>query len=81
MPRFTFIDTTTQEESYEYMSSGSKEKFLLDNPNLQETFTLGAPAMFSGRGTGKPDEGFRDVLREIKKKHSQGFTKSTVNTF
>jgi len=29
----------------------------------------------------KPDQGFRDVLREIKKKHNKVWTPSHINTF
>lgn len=37
----------------------------------------------SGRGVGKskPDSGFRDLLKDMKKKHSKGITRSTINTF
>ena len=81
MPRFTFIDVKTNEETYEYMSSETKNQFLLDNPNLQETFSIGSPMICSGRGMNKPDNAFRDILKEIKKKNSQGTSRSTINTF
>jgi hypothetical protein len=29
----------------------------------------------------KPDNGFRDLLKDMKKKHSQGLSKSAINTF
>jgi hypothetical protein len=57
-----------------------RESFLAENPDLRQV--LVPPALHSGRGLRKkPDDGFRDVLREIKKKHSKGLTRSTINTF
>jgi hypothetical protein len=35
----------------------------------------------SGRGMAKPEQGFRDLLKDIKRKHSRGITRSTINTF
>ena len=40
-----------------------------------------APAIVSGRGMSKPDAGFRDILKRIKKEHSKGISRSTVNVF
>jgi hypothetical protein len=49
------------------------------NPDLE--IAVGAPLIHSGTGLKKPDQGFRDVLRTIKKGNSKGFYRSTVNTF
>jgi hypothetical protein len=35
----------------------------------------------SGRGMGKPDPAFRDLLKEMKKKNSRGLARSTINNF
>jgi len=40
----------------------------------------GAPMLVGGVG-GKPDNAFRDLLKNMKKKHSQGITRSSINTF
>jgi len=55
------------------------DDFVANNQHL--TLQVSAPAISSGRGRGKPDDGFRDILRNIKKEHSKGMTSSTVNTF
>lgn len=49
------------------------EQYLKDNPDVFHVLKFGG---FSG-GTGKPDEGFRDMLREIKRANPG----STVNTW
>ena len=62
------------------MSISALEGYLRDNPHLTQLVN-GAPMIASGRGMGKPDNGFRDLLKDMKKKHSKGITKSTINTF
>jgi len=49
------------------------------NPKLE--VAIGAPMIHSGTGLKKPDAGFRDLLKTIKKGNSKGFKKSTVNDF
>lgn len=81
MPTYTFRNTETGEETTEYMSISELDKFLKKNKNIEQV--IGAPAIGDSvrLGLKKPDNAFRDHLKEIKKKHSRGFTKSTVNTF
>lgn len=81
MPTYTFINKDTREEITEYMSISELDKFLKKNKHLEQV--IGAPAIGDTvrLGLKKPDNAFRDHLKEIKKKHSRGFTKSTVNTF
>lgn len=82
MPTYLFRDNDTGEEREEFMSISARDVYLKENPNLTQLVN-GAPLIHSGRGlvNAKPDNAFRDVLKEIKKKHSGGFTKSTINTF
>jgi hypothetical protein len=80
VPTYKFLNTKTNEEFDEFMSISALEGYLKDNPHFVQLVS-GAPAIVSGRGHKKPDQGFRDVLREIKKKHSKGITRSTINTF
>lgn len=80
MPTYRFRNNDTGEEFEDFMSISALDVYLKENTNITQLIN-GAPMISSGRGMGKPDEGFRDVLREIKKKHSQGTSKSTVNTF
>lgn len=57
---------------------GEMEQFLIDNPELELGVT-GAPGFGDSfkMGLKKPSDGFRDVLRKIKRKHKG----STINTF
>ena len=71
MPTYTFFNRKTKKEWTEFMSVSDRNKFLLENPHVDQS--LSAPAIVSGVGTfghgKKPDEAFRDKLREIKKAH------------
>jgi hypothetical protein len=81
MPIYSFRNKETGEETEEIMSMSSLNKFIKDNSHLE--FIVGAPAIGDSirLGLRKPDAAFRDRLKEIKKQHSKGFSKSTVNTF
>jgi len=80
MPTYRFLNKNTNEEFEEFMSISSLEGYLTDNPHFVQLVN-GAPMISSGRGMQKPDQGFRDILKEIKKKHSKGISKSTINDF
>lgn len=79
MPTYKFVNEKG-EEFEEFMTISALDNYLKDNPNLTQLVN-GAPMISSGRGMGKPDQGFRDLLKDMKKKHSGGFTRSTINTF
>jgi len=79
MPTYVFIDNLTGEEYEEFMKISELESYLESNPNVTQQVT--APALHSGRGMGKPDSGFRDVLKQIKKNANKGITRSSVNVF
>ena len=80
MPTYSFRNTETEEVFDKLMSIATREQYLIDNPLLETVVT--APGV-TGELTSrmKPDQGFRDVLREIKKKHNRIYTPSTINTF
>lgn len=82
MPTYKFYDSTTNSEYEEFMSISELDGYLSKNINLTQLIN-GAPAIGDSirLGLRKPDSAFRDKLREIKKAHSKGFTKSTINTF
>lgn len=82
MPTYRFINNTTGVEWEEFMGISESEQFLKDNPDV-EKLVNGSPMIVSSAmgGKTKPDSGFRDLLKDMKKKHSGGFTKSTINTF
>lgn len=80
MPTYNFLNNDTGEEYEEFMSISALDQYLKDNPNVTQLVS-GAPLIHSGRGLGKPDQGFRDLLKDMKRKHSQGITRSTINTY
>jgi hypothetical protein len=80
MPTYRFLNNETGEEYEEFMSISALDTYLEENPNLTQLVN-GAPMISSGRGMGKPDEGFRDLLKHIKKGNNKGITRSTINTF
>lgn len=79
-PTYLFLNTNTGKEFEEFMSISALDLYLKENPNITQLVN-GAPMISSGRGMGKPDNGFRDLLKDMKKKHSKGITRSTINTF
>jgi len=80
MPTYSFRDKNTDEVFDKMMRIAEREQYLTDHPHLETVIT--APGVTSELDSRKkPDQGFRDVLREIKKKHNKVWTPSTINTF
>lgn len=80
MPTYKFLNNESGEEYEEFMTISALDEYLKTNPNLTQLVN-GAPMISSGRGMGKPENGFRDLLKDIKKRNSKGFKRSTINTF
>ena len=82
MPSYTFKNLNTDEEFTTIMSMNEREEYVKGNPHMQQVIHS-APALGDSirLGLKKPDNGFRDRLKEIKKTHSRGLTKATINTF
>jgi hypothetical protein len=78
MPTYIFRSNSTGEIFEKHMRMSERESFIAENDVTQ---IPSRPLIHSGRGMSKPDEGFRDLLKEIKKKHSGGLTRSSINTF
>jgi hypothetical protein len=78
MPTYNFRNRETGEESEAFMSISALEKYKKDHPELD--VIIGTSTIVSGNNM-KPDQGFRDVLKEIKSKHDATWTRSTINTF
>jgi len=58
------------------MSMGDRDNYLKKNPKIEPMLTT--PAIVSGvDGLRKTDDSFRDILRNIKKKHKS--KKNTMN--
>jgi hypothetical protein len=79
MPTYRFYHEAKDLTFEINMPMAAREQYLTEHPELRQMPST--PLIHSGRGMKKPDDGFRDVLREIKKKNSRGLTKSTINTF
>lgn len=75
MPSYLFYDTKKKKEFKEFMSISEMTEFLKQNPHIEQRVN-GAPMIGYRTLTRKPDSGFRDVLKEVKKKHRG----STINT-
>jgi hypothetical protein len=80
MPTYKFINNVTGDEYEEFMSISELDIYLNEHPEVTQ-LVHGTPMIHSGRGLQKPDAGFRDILKNIKKEHSKGTSRSTVNTF
>jgi hypothetical protein len=79
-PTYLFRNNETGEEYEEFMSISALETYLEETPNVTQLVN-GAPMIHSGRGMNKPDAGFRDLLKHIKKGNQKGISRSTINTF
>lgn len=81
MPTYQFRNKETGEITEKFMSLKAREQYLQDNPQLETV--IGAVAMVGDSSRMKPDNGFRDVLKEIKSKHDhhRQLTRTTINTF
>lgn len=82
MPTYLFVKRDDQEEENvweENMTIAQMETYLKENPDVRQVF--GAPKVGDSyrmtAGMHKPDQGFRDLLREMKAKNRR----STINTF
>jgi hypothetical protein len=78
MPTYTFVNNDTGEYFEEFMNMSDLDEYVKNNPNV--TQTIGAVNLIAGVPK-KPDDGFRDILRRIKKGNSKGLTRSTINTY
>lgn len=84
MPSYTYRDERGVEWT-EFSSISEHMEFLKNNPGVEQVMQptpLLDPVGLSIKGVkNKPDSGFRDLLKDMKKTHSQGFSKSKINTF
>ncbi len=75
MGLFRFRNKRTGREFERVMTIAEAEEYCKKNPHIN--WLCGAPLIHSGRGLMKPDDGFRDVLKSIKKRNRR----SNINTF
>ena len=78
MPTYNFRNKKTGERWEAFMYISEVDDYLKDNPDVEQelnTFSgIGDPYRMGMR---KPDDTFRDLLKEMKTKHPG----STINTF
>jgi hypothetical protein len=79
MPTYKFLNNDTGEEFEDFMTISALDELLKNKSHLTQLVN-GAPMIHSGRGMKKPDDGFRDLLKDMKKKNSMGIKRSTINT-
>lgn len=79
MPTYHFKDTETGEEFEVSMKISELDEYRAANPTHQTV--IKAAAVTYRTSSDKPDNGFRDVLKEIKKNNDQHFTKTNINTW
>lgn len=75
MPNYKFYDTTRKKEYFLDMKISELDNYLKDNPHVEQRVN-GAPSLGYRTNNPKIDSGFRDVLKEVKKKHRG----STIDT-
>jgi hypothetical protein len=68
MPYYTFRNTKTNEEQEVFMKISERDEYLKNNPHIVQSIT-GTPGFADPwrLGRAKIDDGFRDVLKNIKK--------------
>ena len=79
MPTYSFQDKETQEVFDKFFKNSTlKDEYLEQNANLQQVHTSSIGVVDPIRiGLRKPDDAFRDKLKDIKRAHRR----STINTF
>ena len=76
MPTYDFKDKKTDKVYEKRMTIAERDQFVKDNPHLEQVISF--PKIVSGvDGLRKPDDSFRDILRNIDKKHKG--KKNTMN--
>jgi hypothetical protein len=78
MANYTFYNKKTKKESVISMPMSELDLFKVTNPHLEQQVTVPNIADPTRLGLYKPDSGFRDVLKRIKKASGK---RSTINTF
>jgi predicted nucleic acid-binding Zn ribbon protein len=77
MPTYTFKNNVTGEITDVILRMSQLDEFKSSNPDLSQIIS-GGQGMVRNSGSLKPDSGFRDVLKSIKKASGKD---NTINTF
>ena len=86
MPTYTFENTDTGDRFDKIMSMAERQEYLENNLNIKQLIVKPPSIGDSVRlGLKKPDDAFRDVLKNVKKHHPGSFkrdgTKNKINTW
>lgn len=70
MPEYKFLNKKTNKEYLLFMKISERDQYLKDNPDVEQ-LVHGFPGLSDPvkLGRKKPDQGFREVLRKIKKQN------------
>lgn len=79
MPTYDFKNKETGEVFTKIMSIADMDQYIKDNPDVERYYASAPAAVDPTRigGVRKPDEGFRDILKNIHSKHRG----SKINTW
>lgn len=78
MPIYVYLNENTGEIEEHIHKVSEMDSFTEANPHLKRQIQASGFIRGSGVGNTKPSEGFRDVLKSIKKASGKG---NTINTF
>ena len=78
MPNYTFYNRKLKEEVIVTMPIADLDNFIVINPHLEQVVTAPAIADPTRLSLRKPDAGFRDVLKRVKKASAK---RNTINTW
>jgi hypothetical protein len=86
MPTYTFENTDNGERFDKIMSMAERQEYLDNNQNIKQLIVKPPSIGDSVRlGLRKPDDSFRDVLKNVKKHHPGSFkkdgAKNKINTW
>ena len=69
MPTYTFTNENTGEDEEHLISMSKLDEFKVDNPHLNQRLITAGFIGETTKTSGSLPEGFKDTLREMKKKH------------
>lgn len=72
MPTYTFRNKDTNEVFDKFMRISERNQYLQDNPNIEPMLTSPFVEHLDYDRGKRPDEGFLDVLRNIKSRNISG---------
>ena len=71
MPFYNFYDKKTKTEFVEFMSMSVLDEYLTNNPHIEQ-MPSDCRIVSGVDGIRRPDDGFKDLLKEMKKNHKGG---------